>query len=112
MIDIIFNFYIILHLHIFIFPHLHIVYLTFMYRYTVALFIPLVLFSCSDKKNEVTPVYKKITEAVYASGNIYPKNDYQVFANADGFLVDLMVSEGSVVMQGDQLFRIESDIQD
>src|SRR6478735_5028497 len=81
-------------------------------RYIIALLLPIILFSCSGTNDEVKPVYKKITEAVYASGNIYPKNDYQVFANADGFLVDLLVSEGSLVTQGHPLFRIESDIQD
>ena len=47
--------------------------------------------ACSKKEKSVKPIKRNLTEAVYASGNIYPKNEYLVFANADGLLNRIFV---------------------
>lgn len=66
---------------------------------------------CGKKTNTTAPELKDLTEAVYASGNIYPKDEYMVFANADGLLFKTYVEAGDEVHKNQPLFRVESDIQ-
>lgn len=78
-------------------------------------FFPLIfvflLFSCGKDENIIHPEYRPLTEVVYASGNIYPENEYRVFANADGILQDVMTEEGDTVKAGQVLFRIDNETQ-
>ncbi|MBC7864356.1 MAG: efflux RND transporter periplasmic adaptor subunit, partial [Bacteroidia bacterium] len=68
--------------------------------------------ACGKKDKTAKAEYKDLTEAVYASGNIFPVNEYKVFANADGFLTALSVSEGDSVKDGQLLFTVASEMQD
>ena len=68
--------------------------------------------ACSPDAETTTPTYKNLTEAVYASGNVFPKNEYKVVANADGYLQQQLVAEGDVVKGGQLLFSLESLSQD
>src|SRR4051794_20539475 len=78
----------------------------------IAVVLCIILSGCGKKEKTVKPVIKSLTEAVYASGNVFPKNEYQVFANADGLLNRLFVEAGDQVSQGQPLFKVDSDIQD
>ena len=69
------------------------------------------LVACKKKEPTVQPTYKALTEAVYASGNLLPLQDYQIFAMADGYLSQRLVNEGDSVKVNQPLFRIESDVQ-
>ncbi len=69
-------------------------------------------FACKKSTQTTSPTYKPLTEAVYASGNIYPKNEYKLIANADGFLVKQYISEGDNVGRNQLLFTLESASQD
>ncbi len=68
--------------------------------------------SCRQKEETASPTYKSLTEAVYASGNVFPKNEYKVVANADGYLQQQLVKEGDVVKGSQLLFSLESLSQD
>ena len=68
--------------------------------------------SCRQKEETASPAYKSLTEAVYASGNVFPKNEYKVVANADGYLQQQLVKEGDVVKGSQLLFSLESLSQD
>ena len=68
--------------------------------------------SCKSKDETTSPVYKNLTEAVYASGNVFPKNEYKVVANADGYLQQQLVNEGDVVNRNQLMFGLESLSQD
>jgi multidrug efflux pump subunit AcrA (membrane-fusion protein) len=70
------------------------------------------LSACNKKEPGKKPTYKSLTEAVYASGNLLPCHDYQLFAMADGYLSSRMVNEGDTVKAGQPLFLIESEIPD
>ena len=70
------------------------------------------LASCGKIEKGAKPETKSLTEAVYASGNVYPKNEYMIYANADGLLNKLFVEVGDEVIQGQPLFKVDSDIQD
>ncbi|HYG49750.1 MAG TPA: HlyD family efflux transporter periplasmic adaptor subunit [Flavobacteriales bacterium] len=80
------------------------------------LFLPAVpfifLYSCGTRTTTVNPVYMPVTEAVYASGNIYPENEYKVYANADGILLKAFVAEGDSVRTNQVMFHIENEVQD
>lgn len=69
--------------------------------------------SCKKSENtNASPQYKSLTEAVYASGNIYPKNEYKLTANADGFLIKQTAFEGDAVGKNQLLFQLESASQE
>lgn len=72
------------------------------------------IFTSCKKSQEATtsPQYKPLTEAVYASGNIYPKNEYKLTANADGFLIKQTAFEGDNVSKNQLIFQLESISQD
>ena len=74
--------------------------------------IPLFFLGCQQKSETASPTYKSLTEAVYASGNVFPKNEYKVVANADGYLQQQLVNEGDVTKTNQLLFSLESISQD
>ena len=80
-------------------------------KYLLLEWLVLISFSACNKNEPVTkPTYQMLTEAVYASGNLLPSHDYQLFAMADGYLGRRMVNEGDTVKAGQPLFLIESEI--
>ncbi|CAH0996359.1 hypothetical protein EMA8858_02491 [Emticicia aquatica] len=69
--------------------------------------------SCrKSQENKTSPQYKQLTEAVYASGNIYPRNEYKLTANADGFLIKQTAFEGDLINKNQLIFQLESISQD
>ncbi|UTA67883.1 efflux RND transporter periplasmic adaptor subunit [Emticicia sp. 21SJ11W-3] len=76
-------------------------------------FIQVFIAACNNGNEKSTsPAYKSLTEAVYASGNIYPKNEYRLTANADGFLIRQTAFEGDLVTRNQLIFQLESISQD
>lgn len=71
----------------------------------------LLFISCEENTETTKAEIKNIQQAVYASGNIYPSNEYKVFANADGFITELKIQEGDTVFKDQELMIIENDIQ-
>lgn len=67
--------------------------------------------SCSKKNDQIQPQWKTITEAVYASGNVVPANEYKVYALADGVILRKQVQEGDTVVAGQELFILDSEEQ-
>ena len=69
------------------------------------------LFATSCSQNEKTnPVRKDITDAVFASGNIFNKNEYNITASTDEYLIRSFVNEGDKVHQGMQMFLLSSEV--
>ena len=69
------------------------------------------LFSCSKKQETTQPIVASITESVYASGILKSKDQYQVFANVNGIIEKVLVSEGDSVTMGTPLFSIQQTEQ-
>ncbi len=69
------------------------------------------IFSCKSKDEGIKPHVKPLMEAVYASGFIVSKNEYQIFSQAEGYLSEKLVSDGDVVKKGQPLFVIEAGQQ-
>ncbi|MBX0334217.1 efflux RND transporter periplasmic adaptor subunit [Pontibacter sp. HSC-14F20] len=50
-----------------------------------------------------------ISEAVYASGLVKSRNQYQVYPVVSGIIEEILVTEGDTVQQGETLVRINND---
>lgn len=75
-------------------------------------FLLLFMFSaCGDKNNVVTPQVKPLVEAVYASGYVVAEGEYEVYAQAEGYLIDKMVDDGDTVQKNEPMFVIDADQQ-
>lgn len=76
----------------------------------LSLFLLIALFSagCKRSTDGTSPAYRELTEAVYASGNVYPRNEYTVTADAQGVLQQRLVNEGDSIRQNQLLFVLES----
>lgn len=75
------------------------------------LLIGILLASCS-KKNSTKALRKDITQAVYASGKIFPLNDYKVFSKLPGYVEDILVNVGDSVQAGQALLAIRSEVSE
>lgn len=68
----------------------------------------IVIVACKRSPEGTSPTYRELTEAVYASGNVYPRNEYSVTADAAGVLQKRFVNEGDSIRQNQLLFVLES----
>jgi HlyD family secretion protein len=64
------------------------------------------IFSCKSEVNSIFPTKETITESVYASGKIESREQYQVFATANGIIQKVYVTEGDLVSGKTPLFGI------
>lgn len=65
--------------------------------------------ACKDKLERTKPTIENITEAVYASGIVKSKNQYQVFAPVNGLISKIVVNEGMLVKKGAPLLFINNE---
>ncbi len=68
----------------------------------------LVTTSCKPKFDETSPKIAPVTEAVFASGVIEPKDAYTVTSLSDGFIVHSYVVENDLVHDGQLLFQLDN----
>ncbi|WP_077921143.1 efflux RND transporter periplasmic adaptor subunit [Spirosoma sp. 209] len=71
-----------------------------------------ILSACNRGSEGVSPTYRDLTEAVYASGSIYPRNEYTVTADATGLLQQRLINEGDTIRRNQLLFVLESAAED
>jgi len=64
--------------------------------------------SCKPKFDETSPKIAPVTEAVFASGTIEPKDAYTVTSLSDGFIVHSFVVENDLVHDGQMLFQLDN----
>lgn len=70
--------------------------------------LALVITSCKPKLDEVSPKMGPVTEAVFASGSIEPKDAYTLTSIFDGFIVKALVTENDIVTDGQLLFSLDN----
>ena len=75
---------------------------------TLIVFAMLFAVSCKPKYDEVTPKIGPVTEAVFASGSIEPKDAYTLTSYSDGFIVHSYVTENDLVHDGELLFQLDN----
>lgn len=80
-------------------------------RNRIHFFIIPALASCSSGTDGVKPEIKPLVEAVYASGFVVAKNEYEIISQVEGTVSVKLVRDGDEVKKGDPLFVISSDQQ-
>lgn len=65
--------------------------------------------SCRRSTQETQPVRKDITQAVYASGKLYPLGHYTVFSKIPGYVEQVFVHSGQSVKCGDPLVSVRNE---
>jgi multidrug efflux pump subunit AcrA (membrane-fusion protein) len=73
-----------------------------------ALLVFVAAVSCKPKYDETSPKMAPVTEAVFASGVIEPKDAYVVTSLSDGFILHSYVVENDLVKAGQELFRLDN----
>lgn len=82
-------------------------------RKTFLIFLSILIFgSCKRSAESVTPIRKDLTQAVYASGKIYPLNDYKVYSKLPGYIEKIHVRVGDSVKAGQPLITIKSEVSE
>jgi len=76
---------------------------------SLQLLLLFLLASCGGKPESTTPTVEPISEAVYASGLVKSKNQYQVFPTVNGIIQQILVTEGDVVQKGDALMKVKNE---
>ena len=64
--------------------------------------------ACAPKQETVKPEIKTVTEAVYASGTLTTEKEYKVVPAIDGYLTDVLVTEGDSIKAGELLFAVKN----
>ncbi|PVY39676.1 efflux RND transporter periplasmic adaptor subunit [Pontibacter virosus] len=73
------------------------------------LLLLLVFFSsCGGQQETTQPAVEDISEAVYASGLVKSRNQYQVYPIVSGIIEEILVTEGDTVRRGETLVRISN----
>lgn len=80
----------------------------FSHRYAVYITSIMLLAGACNTKDGVKPQVKPLMEAVYASGYVVAKDEYEVYAQAEGYLTGKLVEEGDLVKQGDPMFVLDA----
>jgi RND family efflux transporter MFP subunit len=77
-------------------------------HFFVAILLLLSVTACKPKYDEFSPKVAPVTEAVFASGVIEPKDAYTVTSLSDGFIVKSYVTENDLVHDGQLLFQLDN----
>ncbi len=67
--------------------------------------------ACKPKFEEASPKTGPVTEAVFASGSIEPKDAYTLTSISDGFIMKAYVTENDLVKDKQLLFRLDNKQQ-
>lgn len=68
----------------------------------------LMINSCSREKKYIKPEYRDVTEAVYSTVEVTPRDVYKVFPKMGGIIEELYIDEGDKVKKGDVLLKISN----
>lgn len=67
--------------------------------------------SCGKKQESTFPKEESITNAVYASGVIKSRNQYEAYSKVNGVIESILVKEGDVVKKGQSIIRLSNTAQ-
>jgi len=65
--------------------------------------------SCGKQTQETTPITKKVSVSVFASGVLAADEQYTLIAQSSGYITALNFDEGDLVNKGDILLEIKDD---
>lgn len=73
-------------------------------------FLFLLLLGCGSRST-LQPKIKSVVEAVYASGFVVSKDEYQIFSQVDGYVTEILAHEGDLVKKNQTILIIEGQQQ-
>lgn len=73
------------------------------------LVLTVLLFAQCNRSKTIHAQHKAITEAVYASGFLVPKNEYKVYALADGYITEKYKQAGDEVKKDEAILQVQND---
>ena len=73
-----------------------------------AIFLMLSAVACKPKFDVTSPKIAPVTEAIFASGSIEPKDAYTITSLSDGFITRSYVVENDKVRSGQLLFQLDN----
>jgi len=76
--------------------------------FTVAASVLIMANGCKPKYDTAQPKMAPVTEAVFASGSIEPKDAYILTSISDGFITKAYVTENDLVHDNQLLFRLDN----
>jgi len=79
-----------------------------MNRISIAIITMASLTSCGKKSEQTTPIKKDVTEYVFASGILEAENTYNLTAQNDGYLKNVLFKEGDIIAEGNILASIDN----
>ncbi len=71
-------------------------------------FSVMAIWGCKGTQQEVSPVRNDITETVFASGQLVANDRYNLTAQSEGYLLSILVSEGTEVASGQLVAEIDN----
>jgi len=74
------------------------------------IFLLILFVSCGEKEDKTKPVLKDITQAVYASGKIFPVDYYRLNISIPGYIKEIFIKVGDTVKVGQPLFAMKSEV--
>lgn len=80
-----------------------------MRRSITGLWLFTTVIACTPKQETVKPEIKTVTEAVYASGTLTTEKEYKVVSAIDGYLTNVLVTEGDSIKAGELLFSVKNN---
>ena len=81
-----------------------------LYRLLLLLTFCIALPSCQKKEDKAVAQLKDITQAVYASGKIFPLDYYRLNVSIPGYIQQIHVKIGDTVEVGQPLFTMKSEV--
>lgn len=66
--------------------------------------------ACGREEDKTNPVFRDITQAVYASGKLYPVDYYRLNVSIPGYIKEVYVKVGDTVQVGQPLFAMKSEV--
>jgi multidrug efflux pump subunit AcrA (membrane-fusion protein) len=79
-----------------------------MYKLFLFMGVLFSLSACNSKSDIIRPEKRNLTEVVYASGNLYPVDEYKVVSSVSGYISDIFKREGDTLKSGDEIILINT----
>jgi multidrug efflux pump subunit AcrA (membrane-fusion protein) len=84
----------------------------YIFHYISFIFLALFLIQCKSKNQVIKPLRKDITQAVFASGKIYPIQRKIIASKVAGYIEKIHVGIGQIVEANQPLLTIKNEISD
>lgn len=79
------------------------------FLFYLQIILVLLFTACKNNSQSVFPQKKELVQSVYASGKIFPVNNYKVVSKVPGYILQIHVNAGDSVNIGDALITIKSE---